>query len=489
MPVWWQRLRGSNQQSLLLFVAMPLVLVSALGIRFGFDQTKQIQENVLKDDLELIARAIRIPVGEALTTGDDSSLALVFQSIFMINRVYGISVFDPNGKRIASGGIAEADLTSSTIPGQIKITGEMQEDYREVEGREVFSHFLPLFNSSGQSEGFIQITRRKDDFSHALTRLVWIAWAVWGLFAITIIGVVLLGYRSGLGRHVNQLIDVMTRVRKGQRNARASLAGPHEIAEIAAGLNTMLQSIEDYEGEIEARRTAEKTLLSQLKDQEKMAAIGDMARGFAHELAAPLTVIDGRAKRLLRSKQIAESDKYELIEIRSQVDYLTATIRQLLEYSRRGNTVSKSFSLPDVVHQVEAVHAGFQTERNIHTDVNLPDNMPALTGDPDRLRIALSCLFRNAMQAATSRVSLRGEIHTEHLLLLLEDDGPGLDKKSQTQLKQPFFTTKASGEGTGLGLAIAENIIVDHGGSLELNNHEGGGCRVSVRLPIQPSQE
>lgn len=481
----WPDMDRGAQRTLLLSVALPLIAVTALGIAFGFEQVKRYQQELLKSDLELIARAIRIPVGEALARDDPDGVRVALQSIFTIDRVYGASVFDREGNRIASGGIAERDLSSSRIPGIIETTGEKQEAYREVDGRVVFSHFLPLFDRAGQSKGFIQITRRLDDFSDSLWRVTWVSWSLWALLAVSIVIVVILGYRGGLGRHVNHLVKVMADFAGGDRRQRASVEGPREVVAIASGLNEMLDSIERYQQELEDRRRAEQDLTARLKEQEKMAAIGGMARGIAHELGAPLSVIDGRARRLQRQlPDDRDASGAELKEIRQQVRYLTDSVNQLMEFSRHGLT-RRAFDLRDLIRRLEQVHAAEAQERGISVHSRLSDGVPTMRGDPDRLQLALSCILRNALQAAGRRVDLTLTVGESGCAIEIQDDGPGLpENASVDRLKDPFFTTRPSGEGTGLGLAIANNIVSEHGGTIEIGDRENGGCRVLVSLPM-----
>ncbi|MEJ6655187.1 MAG: histidine kinase, partial [Pseudomonas sp.] len=174
------------------------MLLTALGIRFGLGQASQFQEQRLKNDLELIGRAISIPVGTALNQGDMQAVELALGSVFVLGEVYGASVFDVDGNRIASAGITETDLTGTTIPDRIRATGEGQEAFSRVAGRSLFSHFLPLFDATGQIQGLIQITRRASDFGHALQQLTIMAWLVWGLFSLVILAGVLLGHYGGV---------------------------------------------------------------------------------------------------------------------------------------------------------------------------------------------------------------------------------------------------------------------------------------------------
>ncbi|SDR91564.1 Signal transduction histidine kinase [Halopseudomonas xinjiangensis] len=479
----WSSANGL-QQTLLMFVVLPLMLLTALGIRIGLQQANQFQEQRLKNDLELIGRAISIPVGAALSQGDQGQIELALGSVFVLGEVYGASVFDVNGVRIASAGITESDLSRSTIPERIVSTGEGQEGYSRVAGRELFSHFLPLFDAAGQIQGLIQITRLASDFRQALNRFTIIAWLIWGLLSITILAAVLLGHHGGIGRYVDRLLEHMGRVAQGDHSHRAALDGPQEVASLAEGLNRMLDSIEEANRELDEHRRAETELLRRLKDNEKMAAIGSMARGIAHELGAPLSVIDGRARRLERSSTMDDKQKHQLLGIRSQVARLTRTVRQLLDYCRPAAPQPRKLDPRLLVENVlEAMRPEADSSARLLT-VQTPTDLAPILGDPGRLELALLNLVRNALQASLREVRISLSADACWLYISIIDDGPGLPDVPVEQLLEPFYTTKSPGDGTGLGLAIVQTVAEEHQGQLMLSNAPDRGCEARLLLPL-----
>ena len=486
----WSSANGL-QQTLLVFVVLPLMLLTALGIRIGLQQANQFQEQRLKNDLELIGRAISIPVGAALSQGDQRQIELALGSVFVLGEVYGASVFDVNGVRIASAGITESDLSRSTIPDRIVSTGKGQEAYSRVAGRELFSHFLPLFDSAGQIQGLIQITRLASDFRRALDRFTVIAWLIWGLLSIAIVAAVLLGHHGGIGRYVDRLLEHMRRVAQGDHSHRAALDGPQEVALLAEGLNRMLDSIEQANVELDEHRRAETELLRRLKDNEKMAAIGSMARGIAHELGAPLSVIDGRARRLERSPTLDDQQQRQLLGIRTQVARLTRTVRQLLDYCRPAAPQPRRLDPRLLLANVlEAIRPEADSAARSLT-VEAPQALPPIMGDSGRLELALLNLVRNALQASTANVRIEVTVDSSWLRIVVIDDGPGLPDLPVAQLLEPFFTTKSPGDGTGLGLAIVQTVAEEHDGQLSLKNGAQGGCEAALLLPLthQPNPE
>ncbi|ART80618.1 sensor histidine kinase [Oceanisphaera avium] len=474
------------QRTLLLFVVLPLVLLTALGIRFGLEQANQYQEQRLKNDLELIGRAVSIPIGNAVNNGDREAVELALRSVFVLGEVYGASVFDVNGNRIASAGITMKDLTATTIPARIRLTGEGQEAYSQVAGHRFFSHFLPMFDVAGQIQGLIQITRRASDFDRTLGQFTLIAWLSWALFSLGILASVLLGHYGGVGRYVDKLLAHMQRVAGGELSHRAALDGPEEVASLAKGLNQMLDSIEQAHHDLDAHRAAETALISRLKDNEKMVAIGSMAQGIAHELGAPLSVIDGRARRLERVGSLNEQQQHNLSGIRAQVQRLTRTVRQLLDYCRPAATQPRALNAQVIVTAVIDAMAPELEAKACQLDAYFAPDLPLFYADAGRLELALLNLVRNALQAAHQQVQISVTATACELTICITDDGDGLPENiNESSFVEPFFTTKSPGEGTGLGLAIVQSVVEAQGGRFSLRNGDHQGCEACLVLALK----
>lgn len=480
------KLLGNLQQTLMGCVALPLILVAAVFIRVAFEQVNTFQETLLKSDLELIARAISGPVTEALLNGERENLEATLASVFSIGRVYGASVFDSDGRRMAAAGITERDLTHSRIPLQLADSGEKREEYREVGGRRVFSHFMPLFDESDRTHGFIQITRRQTDFTSALSRLTWLAWSLWALLAALIIGTVLTGHYRGIGRHLKLLRQGMARVAADSPGYRFKIRGPREVQSISVGLNTMLDGIQRRERELEQRRMAEQALQLQLRDSETLATVGRITRGFAHELGAPLSVIEGRARRLGRH---LGADDRDLAAIRHQVRQLTETVHDLLNYSRPAEPQVEPIDTDSLVRDaVDTIAEELSSKAVVVQYQPCGQTLQALRGDRRRLQLALLNIIRNAAQVARYRVLVTASGCQGGVSIDINDDGPGFPGNRE-QLMEPFYTTRASGEGTGLGLAISASILDEYGGTIRLGDSAAGGGKVSLWLPSDPAPE
>lgn len=469
------------QRSLLLFVVLPLVIFTAVGLRIGLQQANDFQQKRLKNDLELIGRAISIPVGDALNNNDLVAIDSALSSVFVLGEVYGASVFDINGHPIAIAGVTETDLSASTIPIEIKKTGEGQERFSRVEGRKLFSHFLPLFDRQNRIQGLIQITRKASDFERTLQRLTYWAWGLWALFSLSIFVIVLLGHYGGIGRYIGKLLGQMRKVGASGLHYRFSEQGPIEVKSLAQGLNEMLADLAAAQNRVEEHRLAELELEARLQEREKMAAIGSVAQGIAHELGAPLTVIDGRARRIQKQPEVTDTITQNAQAIRQQVERLTAIVQQLLQYSRQAQKHFENVNLAELIFKaVEIIQSELQlADCTIKLNVHSADAI--VNADGNRLELACLNLLRNSLQAHSSHIEVSLIKSPQGYQLTFTDDGVGLPTHYEiADLLEPFLTTKEPGKGTGLGLAIVKAIAEEHQANFQIYNLDTQGCEAQL---------
>ncbi|WP_290612786.1 ATP-binding protein [Idiomarina sp.] len=472
---------SSIQRRLLLYVVIPMLLISGAAITFGLNIAGQQEEERLKTDLKLIGRAISLPISDALLNNDLTTVQANLDSVFNIGRVYGASVYDVNGQQVAEAGVTETDLSDSWLARQTVQTGVSQDDYRQVEGREVFSQFLPIVDRGGRIIGLLQINRRASDFDERFEQLSQVAWVSWFIFAVVTIAVLVFGHYRGVGRHVLYLRNIMQQVAQGRRDVRVNTQGPSEIVAISQGLNEMLEAVTRAEHEIRDRRQEEQRLNEALRAQEKMAAIGSVSSGVAHELGAPLTVIDNRAKKLLRHAT-SDDDKRQLKAIRGQVHRLTRLVNQLLAFSRTPVSERQQVPIKSLIERART-SVGFELENDDIQCVIEYQGDEVVKVDVSRMELALVNVLRNAYQAAKSEVRIAVSQTPSATAIMIMDDGDGLTQSAQTHATSPFYSSKTTGEGTGLGLTIVQHIMSDHDGQLKLENRVQGGCCATLLLP------
>ncbi|MEX0915453.1 MAG: HAMP domain-containing sensor histidine kinase, partial [Wenzhouxiangellaceae bacterium] len=242
------------------------------------------------------------------------------------------------------------------------------------------------------------------------------------------------------------------------------------------------------ESEVMQRRDAEVELSERIRQQESQAALGRFSAGVAHELGAPLTVIQTDVRRLEQSVADDESRR-RLLRIGEQLQRTRQLVEQLMSLVRDQPGKFEVFDLAAVGDR--AVHGARPEAESraieLHYDQHGPVNMPGLAV---RIEHAVLNLVRNALQAAESSVRVRAELRDDKAVVTVEDDGPGLDPERREAAFEPFSSDRKSGQGTGLGLTIVRTVTEIHGGEIRVERSaELGGCRFEMILPKRSSHD
>jgi len=249
-------------------------------------------------------------------------------------------------------------------------------------------------------------------------------------------------------------------------------------------------------GRVEIYRdlTAQRLFQSKLLQTEKLAELGQMVTGIAHELSNPLTSILGYAQRLLLRRDPI-GDSHEARQIFQEAERASAILRQLLFSARESRPERRRVALNQVVSRALELQRFSLAADNVHVQLDLEPVLPFVQGDAGQLQQVLVNLIGNARQAieeqgkgGTIRVKTK-RIAEKRVLLEVSDDGPGIPQAIQARIFDPFFTTKPAGVGTGLGLAIVLGIVREHGGRLHLTSNLGQGTAFSIELPAMAAPE
>lgn len=478
--VMLQKLFGNLRMVLLIQVGLPVLVLLASVLVLGLGFINHWTEERLQRDLKQVARAIRLPVSTALETKDFEQLNSSLESVFGIHEVYGAYLFDADGNFLISLGAVEPTQAQADRAIEMTLDGEF-EQYENISGRNVYSFFLPLFDVSGRPSGLLQVARLKSGIEDELRHISLIAWSGFGTVALLIILVLTWTHRRAVGMPLSRLLSSMQEIEQGNSSHRAVSAGPQEIQSLTKGFNGMLDSIQHAEALAKQQREDRAAMAEKLRQSETLAALGQLSAGVAHELGAPLTVIDGRAQRLMRNLDSPE-DTRQLSDIRNQVQRMTMIVRQLLDYGRSSRSHRKALEVGLLVQS--AVNQIDQADQ--HTEVV---GGPALFvhTDVSSMEQVLSNLLRNAWQAdPQGQVSIGWYRASPAMVTIyVQDTGPGIPVAQRERVFEPFVTTKTPGQGSGLGLAIVQRIVREHGGHISItDNPSGHGARIEVTLPL-----
>ncbi|MGB4066488.1 MAG: PAS domain S-box protein [Nitrospira sp.] len=232
-----------------------------------------------------------------------------------------------------------------------------------------------------------------------------------------------------------------------------------------------------------------KRLQEQLRKTERIAELGTLASGMAHEIGTPMNVILGRAEYLM-DRVTEEPIKKGLQTIVTQVERITKVMNQLLSFARRKTPERCPLDLRGTIEAGMELFQERLARNQIQVELALPDNCPRALADPDQMSQVFINLVMNAVHAMPDGGMLRIGLAPEKQMvkLTIADTGHGIPRDVVEKVFEPFFTTKEFGQGTGLGLTVVKGIIEEHQGSIVVESEEGNGTTFTILIPQTDSQ-
>ena len=242
--------------------------------------------------------------------------------------------------------------------------------------------------------------------------------------------------------------------------------------------------------------TERRAIEEQLIQSEKMAAVGQLVSGVAHDLNNPITSIAGVADLLVNRESSAPDDMEHFKMIQDQAERAAHIVRNLLTFARKDPVESQAADINDIANRSASLINHEMKLRDVSLKLDLAEDLPSIRADSHELQQVVLNLLQNAVQAVGEvpedgrrEVTLRTSTDDGFLRLEIADTGPGIDAKLLPQIFLPFVTTKPPGEGTGLGLSIAYRIVQAHNGTIDARKRSPGGMSFIVSLPITSIDE
>ena len=239
------------------------------------------------------------------------------------------------------------------------------------------------------------------------------------------------------------------------------------------------------------REEEQRELQQALLQTEKMASLGQMATGVAHELNNPLTAIDAYAQmmlyRLKNGENIGPDYQQRVERILENSERIRKLVQNLLSYARPSPETSVPLNLHTVIDESLILCEHSLRHRQIELIREYDASLPKVTGNKTQLQQVFINLFTNAMQSVqseTGRIIIRTLKVEEGVMVHVVDNGAGIDRNMLDRIFEPFFTTKSDGEGTGLGLPIVMTILEKHNGSIKVESDLGRGTTFTIKLPV-----
>jgi signal transduction histidine kinase/ActR/RegA family two-component response regulator len=275
-------------------------------------------------------------------------------------------------------------------------------------------------------------------------------------------------------RPVEILTEAARRIGDGDLSGGFTLDRADEIGVLSKTLDDM--------------KTKVKSSYDLLMHSEKMALMGQVVAGIAHELNNPLTIVIGNIQ-LMMMREMNEKNLQSLTRIRDGADRASRIVKNLLTFARQETPERKPTDVNVILKKALELRAYELKVSNIEVSTDLSPDVPETMADPHQLQQVFLNLIVNAEHAMIEshgkgllRMSTR--LDNGRILIFFTDDGPGIPQENMRRIFEPFFTTKPVGKGTGLGLSICQGIIGEHGGRIDVESTAGRGATFIVELPV-----
>jgi two-component system, NtrC family, sensor kinase len=437
-------------------------------------------------------RAIAVRIANANAQGGSTAIEPALERIVQSGDIDAACVFAADGSRVACAG---SPLASDLIEPPPRPRVESAAVVREGNGRSL--------ETVAPSAGLTVVTRVRledvSDHGRPLVRLVALYMVTFGLALLVFAYFVLTRL---IVRPVDQLVQAADRVANGARTLRVPRSGARELIDLGASVQAMAERLISEEAalilkveELMQTTTRLTETQAQLVRSERMASVGRLAAGVAHEIGNPIAALMGMQDLLLLDDHLApEIHRDFLVRMRRETERIHTVLRDLLDFARPEENLSAEPDAPsaaDVRAVVDDVVALVRPQKpfralRIETDVeaSLQVALPAHRLTQVLLNIVLNAGAAIAsIQRVTGRVGIRAYSVDRLVHIEVEDDGPGIAPGVRDRLFEPFVTTKDVGEGTGLGLAVCRGLVESVGGRVGVDASYRGGARFYVVLP------
>lgn len=463
-----------------LFGAAPVTTPDGrrLGVLYGgvllnrnYDIVDRIRETIFKDQLY---------------RGRDVGSATIFQGDVRIST----NVKNKDGSR------AITTQASAEVADQVLGRGATWQGRAFVVNDWYLAAYAPIRNIGGDTIGMLYVGSLERPYADSLWRSLYV------FLGIAILGVGLVsGVAIAVARRISQPIHTMAEaaqhIAQGDYSQKVEVTTDDEVGYLAARFNTMTSELaraeqelrewgEKLERKVEQRTAELKAMQNHLLQAEKMAAIGKLAAGVAHEINNPLTGVLTNSSLMLQDLPPEDPRREDLQTIVNETLRCRKIVKGLLDFARQTTPQKQELDLNQVVEDVLALVRNQASFRDIAVHSDLDPKLRRIMADGDQMRQVVLNIVLNAADAMPRGGELAivsgFDRASNAVVIRISDTGTGIPEEIRDRLFEPFFTTKKTG--TGLGLAIAYGIVERHRGALKVESTVGQGTTFVISLPV-----
>jgi two-component system, NtrC family, sensor kinase len=493
---------GLRSQLLVGLCAVALVAVLSTGFvallvaRQSYAASEEEAARALARTAATLLQAARDPRRSFAEDVRVGALGVAAQRLGHSGTFVRVLVVDRSGKTLITTRADEAPDPAMTMALEgIERTDRVERPPGAPEGTGTeLRAFLPLRGPEGIEGGLGLTLSLETPLSAADTRSrrLLVGLGLVDAAVILLVGAFLL--ERLIVRPVTELERAALRIARGEPSPRVSEDGPGEVGRLAASFNRMTQALEGKVAELEARTRELAASREQLVRAEKLASVGRLAAGLAHEIGNPLSAMLGYVE-ILRSPGPAQPDVEQwrdvLERLHREIERVHHLMQDLLAYSRPSPERCSEVDVAEIIGSAVALLKPQRRFQELDLRCEIATDLPAAKASPGRLTQVLVNLLLNAADAVGGRGRVEVRARRQHAAVVVEvaDAGPGVAPEIRDRIFDPFFTTKEPGEGTGLGLATSVSLCESFGATLTLvDTPPGEGATFAIHLGTSESE-
>lgn len=468
-----------------IIVPVTVILLSAAGL-IAFATTTILEQHLRQSRIYNAEKVVRIVEGsirEAMLTGDTKNIRDILETISVNAELPRVSLRDSDGNLVVN--LGEQKHLFNSVNPRIPPPGERVIDDIGTSESQFVRATLSIANEpacyqchSPQKEtlGILEVDTpgvwQDQRFARSINLIVTIALITLALVWIAIA----LSVNAAVIGPMQKLNQAMRTVRGGERTVSVRPDSDDEIGNLETTFNEMVADIAKAEASLVEKE-------HQLAKAEKLAGIGLMAAGVAHEINNPLAAVSMAAETLER-QDIPEETRARLRRsVLEGTQRIQQIVSELLTLDRNQAIDPSEVSVEDLFEESLGL---INIPENIVISRNVPESFPLLRVDVAKMSRAIGNILKNAVQAMPDggTLSLAAIEIDDSIVLSLKDTGYGMKEEVRERIFDPFYSTREVGEGFGLGLAVTHGAVVQHGGQIEVESKEQEGTEFRIILPV-----
>ncbi|MDX2194434.1 MAG: ATP-binding protein [Gemmatimonadales bacterium] len=486
------RMRRPSIATRLLLLLLPAVLAGLAGLLLvSLHELEDGFREGLRREGRAYARALGLAFDQLLRGVEPGRVAAVLNTVAATPGVYGVAIYELDGRRVAASDLAAAEPPLVTGRLALQPGSDTLVARTGVGGAPVLSLVRLVRRPDGGPAVLLEVMQPLAELERA-KRALERRFALAAVAMSLLVGVLLVTLtRRVVARPLQRLVDATGAIGRGAFDTQVPPgAVAREFDDLATALNATARQLAEGRRallhETEMRVAAERSA----REHEQLAEVGLLSAGLAHEIAAPLNVISGRAELLLRQEGVAPEMARQLRIVVQQIGRIERSVRSLLGFARRSELRPARVPLAACLREMAAAHDAERQRAGATVEVDVPESL-AVRADPDLLGHAVRNLLTNALDAVADaagerRVRLAARVLDDRpgwAAVEVTDTGIGFPPEALGAPARAFRTTKPGG--TGLGLLLAASIVREHGGELTACAGPGGiGAALRFALPL-----